>query len=97
MSEGEGLLGRKPSILTPDAPEFVPRWMQSGGAGDSPAGDAPATAPIIGEGPKANRSRSMGAGAFNHQLNHFPPHANPMAGKTKRRVLALSLIIMCTI
>jgi len=80
VSEGEGLLGRKPSILTPDAPEFVPRWMQSGGAGDSPAGDAPATAPIIGEGPKANRSRSMGAGAFNHQLNHFPPHANPMAG-----------------
>ena len=36
----------------------------------------------------------MGAGAFNHQLNHFPPHANPMAGKTKRRVLALSLIIV---
>lgn len=79
VSEGEGLLGfspsRKPSILTPDAPEFVPRWMQPG---DSPAGDAPVTAPIIGEGTK-NRSRSMGGG-FNHQLNHFPPHSAPMAG-----------------
>lgn len=81
MSEGEGLLGfspsRKPSILTPDAPEFVPRWMQPG-TGESPAGDAPATAPVIGDGHKQNRSRSMAAG-FNH-MNHFPPHSNPMAG-----------------
>jgi len=75
VSEGEGLLGRKPSILTPDAPEFVPRWMQPG---DPPAGEVPATAPVIGEGPK-NRSRSMGAG-FNQQMNHFPPHTAPMAG-----------------
>lgn len=81
VSEGEGLLGfspsRKPSILTPDAPEFVPRWMQPS-AGDSPAGDAPATAPIIGDSRKNNRSRSMAAG-FN-QPNHFPPHSNHMAG-----------------
>ena len=92
MSEGEGLLGRKPSILTPDAPEFVPRWMQSGG-GDSPGCDAPATAPIIGEGPKANRSRSMGANAFNHQFNHFPPHANPMAGMIETpRKLSLNIL-----
>ena len=78
MSEGEALFSRKPSILTPDAPEFVPRWMQPG---DSSAGDAPVTAPVIsGDAPK-NRSRSMGAG-FNQQLNHFPPpHSAPMAGK----------------
>jgi len=77
MSEGEALFSRKPSILTPDAPEFVPRWMQPG---DSSAGDAPVTAPVIsGDAPK-NRSRSMGAG-FNQQLNHFPPpHSAPMAG-----------------
>ena len=71
MSEGEALLNRKPSILTPDAPEFVPRWMQ-------PGGDAPATAPVIGEGPKNSRSRSFAAGYM--QPNHFPPHSNPMAG-----------------
>jgi len=89
LSEGEGLLGyspnRKPSILTPDAPEFVPRWLQ-----DSPSSDGPpASAPFIGDGGHnnhnnnnnnhhKNRSRSMGGG-FN-QLNHFPPHSAPMAG-----------------
>ena len=90
LSEGEGLLGyspnRKPSILTPDAPEFVPRWLK-----DSPSSDGPpASAPIIGDGGHnnhnnnnnnhhKNRSRSMGGG-FN-QLNHFPPHSAPLAGR----------------
>jgi len=84
VSEGEGLVGltppKKTSILTPDAPEFVPRWMQA--AGDA---EPPATAPVLSDRQKGyGRSKSM-VGAFPHPPpNHFchqiPPHFAHLPG-----------------